>query len=365
MAIESDLWGWIENFYRHAILTADSNRMRLATMHYDAWKLFEDNPDSALALLDEGMMLAQQLNESWWYIYYKYWRTEAYVFYVGDLNKGLDNAVRTAVEITKPEYERFPGVGRVYRVLLDSYVFRDPIGYEDKINETIRTMEHDIPLDLDTRCLLQARRAQMANILEDYDGAEDKAQIYLNMCEHSAFRLMHAYEILCDFAFRRKDYDKAVAYAIEMDEQSRRSKKKSGTVVSYEVRATIARIRGDEENALKFYRQKLAHEASLGTKRGSFSYDLICQFHEWAGATDKAWALRERQFTEIEGKGFFYGEAWARILRCRLLGRMGQPLEQEIDATRNAIGNLLKPESLLKKLKRIESGDFSETRDGD
>jgi len=364
MALESDIWGWIDDYYRQAIIEGNSDKMRLATLHYDAWKQFEHNPDAALAMLDEGMLLAEKMHEVWWRIYYTYWRTEAFVFYVGDLNRGLDNAVRTVVEIRKPEYDRFPAKGRVYRVLLDSYVFRDPIGYEDKIKQTIQTMEDDIPLDLDTRCLLQARRSQMANILEDYDKAEAEAQVYLSMCEHSAFRLMHAYEILADLAYRREDYDTAIGYAIEMDEQSRRSRKKSGTVVSYEIQATIARIRGDEENALKFYRQKLAHEASLGTKRGSFSYDLMCRLHETNGNADKSWALRERQLSEIEGKGFFHSEVWVRLLRCRLLGRIGKPLDDEIKATHEAIDNLLKPQTFIKRLKRIESGDYTEDRRG-
>ncbi len=364
MAIESDIWGWIDDYYRSAILEGSSNKMRLATLHYDAWKQFEHDPDAAMAILDDGMMLAKQMNEPWWEIYYTYWRTEAFVFYVGDLNKGLDNAVRTAVEIRKPEYDRFPAKGRVYRVLLDSYVFRDPIGYEDKIKDTIYTMEHDIPLDLDTRCLLQARRSQMANILGDYDKAEKEAQVYLGMSQHSAFRLMHAYEILADLAYRREDYDRAIGFAIEMDEQSRRSRKKSGIVVGYEIRATIARIRGDEENALRFYRQKLAHEASLGTKRGSFSYDLMCRYHELDGESDKAWELRDRQLSEIENKGFFHSEVWVRLLRCWLLGRMTKSLDEEVKATRKSIDNLLKPDMFIEKLKRVESGDFSEDRHG-
>lgn len=365
MALESDIWSWIDNYYRDALFEANQQKMRLATLHYDAWRQFEHNPDAALAMLDEGLLLADSLSEPWWQIYYTYWRTEAYVFYIGDLNKGLDNAVRTAVEVRKPIYERFPALGRVYRVLLDSYVFRDPIGYEDKINETIHTMEHDIPLDLDTRCLLQARRAQMANILENYKDAEQKALVYLNMSEHSAFRMMHAYEILCDLAYRREDYERALEYAFEMDEQSRLARKKSGTVVSYEVRATISRIQNNEDDARKFYRQKLAHEASLGTKRGSFSYDLMCRFHELGGESDKAWQLRERQLEEIVGKGFYHGEAWVRITRCRLLGRMGKSLEDELKSTYAAIENLLKPETFLKKIKRIEAGDYSEKRDGD
>jgi len=365
MAIESDIWGWIDDYYRTAIHEGNTRKMRLATLHYDAWKQFEHDPDAALAMLDEGMMMAEELNETWWRTYYTYWRTEAFVFYIGDLNRGLDNAVRTVVEIRKPEYDRFPAKGRVYRVLLDSYVFRDPIGYEDKIRDTIKTMEEDIPLDLDTRCLLQARRSQMANILGNYDEAESEAQVYLSMSQHSAFRLMHAYEILADLAYRREDYDRAIEYAHEMDEQSRRSRKKSGIVVGYEIQATIARIRGDEENALKFYRQKLSHEASLGTKRGSLSYDLTCRFHELAGNSDKAWGLRERQLAEIEGKGFFHSEVWVRLLRCRLLGRMGKPLEEEISATRKAISNLLKPDTFFKKLDRIEAGDYSEDRHGD
>ena len=91
----------------------------------------------------------------------------------------------------------------------------------------------------------------------------------------------------------------------------------------------------------------------------------MCRFHELAGESDKAWELRERQFTEIEGKGFFHGEVWVRILRCRLLGRMGQPLEAELAETYKSIENLLKPESFIKKIKRIESGNYSEKRNGD
>lgn len=364
MAIDTDLWGWIDDYYHNAIIQGDLQKIQLATMHYDAWQRFETDPNAAMDMLDRGISIAQQLNEPWWEVYYDYWRTEAYVFYIGDLNKGLHNAVRIAVETRKPEYERYPGIGRVYRVLLDSYVFRDPIGYQDKIEETIHTMEHDIPLDLDTRCLLQARRAQMAYILEDFDDAEAKAQVYLSMSQHSAFRLMHAYEILCDLTFRREQYNRTLAYAIEMEEQSRRSRKKSGVVVSYEVRANLARKRGEENLALQYYRQKLAHEANLGTKRGSFSYDLMCDFHEMAGDSDKAWALREAQLAEIESKGFFYGESWARVLRCRLLGRMGKPLDEELKATYEIVSNLLKPESFHRKIKRIEAGDYSEKRDG-
>lgn len=360
MAWESDIWGWVDNYYRHAILEGNTTKMRLATLHYDAWKQFEHDPELALATLDEGLEIAEKLHENWWRIYYTYWRTEALIFYIGDLNRGIDNAVRTVVEIRKPEYNRYPGKGRAYRVLLDAYVFRDPIGYEDKIRETIHTMEHDIPLDLDTRCLLQARRSQMSNILEDYADAEQKAQVYLSMCQHSAFRLMHAYEILADLAFRCKDYDQALDYATEMDEQSRRSRKKSGTIVSYEIQATIARIQGDEDSARKFYRQKLAHEASLGTKRGSFSYDLMCQYHELGGLAQEAWNLRERQLSEVVDKGFFHAEVWAHISRCRLLGRMGEPLEDEIRATHKAIDNLLKPDSFLTKLQKIKAGDYTE-----
>lgn len=360
MALESDIWSWVDDYYRSALIDGNPNKIRLATLHYDAWQQFEHDPDGALAMLDEGMVLAEKMNELWWYAYYMYWRTEAFIFYISDLNQGLDNAVRTTVEVRKPAYERFPAKGRVYRVLLDAYVFRDPIGYEDKIRQTIHSMEHDIPLDMDTRCLLQARRSQMANILGDYDQAEVEAQMYLSMSQHSAFRLMHAYEILADLAYRRDNFEQAVEFANAMAEQSRLSFKKSGIVTAYEMQATIARILGDEDRAIRYYRQKLAHEAHLGTKRSSLSYDLMCRFHELAGDVDRAWQLRDRQLSEIEGKGFYHSEVWVHIFRCRLLGRMGKPMDAELIGATKSITNLRKSNIFLQKLVRIQSGDYVE-----
>lgn len=360
MSVDADLWGWAHGYYWNAAGEGNTKKLRVSSLHYEAWRKFEHNPDEALATLDEGLLLAQELNESWWTVFYNYWRTEAFVFYIGDMNKGLDLAVRNAVEVRKPSYLQYPGVGRVYRVLLDAYVFRDPIGYEDKINETIETMENDIPLDSDTRYLLQARRSQMDYIMGRKQSAKEKAQVYLAMCEGSAFRLMHAYELLCDYAYNEQEYEQALAYAIEMEEQSRRCGKKSGIVVAYEVRAVIARKQGYEDEAREHFRIKLSHESHLGTKRGSFSYDLMCEYHELGGESDKSWALREKQLEEVVGKGFFYEECWIRLKRCRLLGRMGKPIDDELKETHLAAEKLLKPQLFLEKVKKVENGDFSE-----
>lgn len=354
------LWSWIDDFYWRAIHHGDAQRQRLAQQHYTAWQLMESQPEQALTLLNDGIALANQLEENWWALFYDYWRTEAWVFYLRNLNQGLDNAVRCAVECHKPLYDEFPGRARVYRVLVDAYVFRDPIGYEDKIREILRMMHDDMPLDSDTRLLLQARYAQLDAIFGNLAGAIDKTQAYLNASQHSDFRMMHAYDMLCYYAYLSGDLDLAEAYSENVEACSRKCGRKSGVMASFLFRALKHRIQGNESSARSFYARYTAARQHLSMKRTAVGYDLLCKYHELGGDTATALALRDEQLTELADKGYYHDEAWCHLRRLQLLNRMGRPLHDELEATEAAIARLLKPERFTQAMQRIAAGDTSD-----
>ena len=354
------LWDWIDTFYAQAYWKHDEPRKRLARQHYEAWQLLETQPQQALAMLEKGSQLAHSLSEPWWQAFYEYWRTEAWVFYLRDLNQGLYYAVQNAVECRKPHFDNFPGKGRVYRVLIDAYMFQDPIGYAHKIHEIIQYMQDDIALDTDTVYLLQARRAQMDALFGQIEAAIDKATIYLNMSQHSAFRVMHAYEMLCFYAHLQEKYDLAEAYAVEVAENARRCQRKSGLLMSYLYRALLYRLRGDDKNAGSFYSRYLGVWQQMGIGRSTTSYDWLCAYHEAGGDTETAWALREEQVGALVDRGFYHDECWCRMRRLQLLGRMGRPQDDEFQQAQQAISRLQKPQVFADALARIRQGDTSD-----
>ena len=352
------LWKWIDDFYYASLWNNDQARQQLATQHYEAWKLLETQPQQALTMLANGIDMAHNLGEPWWAAFYEYWRTEAWVFYLRDLNQGLYYAVQNAVECRKTHFAAFPGKGRVYRVLVDAYMFRDPIGYEDKIRETIQHMQDDVPMDNDTAYLLQARRAQLDAVFGRIKDAIAKTHVYLDMSQHSSFRAMHAYEMLGFYAYLRGEYALAEEYAIEVEDNARRCARRSGFMASYLQRALLHQLKGDSNSAKSFYQKYHAVQSRVGMKRGTTSYDWLCEYHELGGDADTAWALREEQLADLVGKGYYYDECWCHLRRLQLLGRMGKPLTDEIQRTQQAISQLLKPDVFQAALERIQQGDY-------
>ena len=60
------------------------------------------------------------------------------------------------------------------------------------------------------------------------------------------------------------------------------------------------------------------------------------------------------------GKGQLAYECQVRLKRCRLLARMGQPLDEEVTAARAAAARLRAPDWYLGQLERILAGHLDE-----
>ncbi|MBN1286308.1 MAG: hypothetical protein JXB47_12995 [Anaerolineae bacterium] len=355
-----DLWGWFDSFYFAAVRAGDHRRQEMVQLYRRAWRYLETDPPQGLALFEQGRALADQLDEPCWRLFFDYWCCEAQVFYLDDLNTGLTNAVRLVVEARKPHYSACPILGRVYRILLDVYVFIDPVGYEDKICETLAHMERDIPLDHDTYCLLEARRVALALALDRFKEAEELSFSYLARSEPSTFRKSHAYSLLAYLNYLRGDFALALEYIEASEQCARRVDIKASVAQGLAWQALLSRRRGDELAAQSFYRQATAQMAQLGRKPSGMYYDALCDYHEFGGDADHALRLRDRQIDDIRGTGELFAECEYRLGRCRLLGRMGQPLTSALTETREVAARLLKPAHFLAKVARVEAGDYTD-----
>ncbi|MFO0843465.1 MAG: hypothetical protein U0797_13870 [Gemmataceae bacterium] len=99
---------WFRDFEWRAHADGDRLRQRLVEVLYEADQHRETSPDLMLSLIDEGRAAARRLSEPWWALYYDDRRAGALMKYKGDVRAGLELAVRNALELRKPIYERFP-----------------------------------------------------------------------------------------------------------------------------------------------------------------------------------------------------------------------------------------------------------------
>src|SRR5260221_2806176 len=336
-----DLWGWFESFRWEAQHSGDRDRQEMIRVYYQAWRSGETGPEQALGLMTQGYKLAEMLNERCWMLFFDYWRCEMFMFYLEDLNAGLDAAVRMTVEARKPQYQGCPVLACAYRVLLDAHVLIDPVGYEDKIRETLDYMEHQIALDHDTHCILEARKANLEFALDDFEAAKAATLHYLELSETSDFQKSSAFLMLCGYSYWQGDLNSTLGYATNAETFARRVGRKKRIATALAWQALVARKHGDEEAAQRLCRQALAQAETLGVSPSY--YEPLCDYHEIGGEPDKALKMRDRQLEDLIGTGYIHDECEIRLKRCRLLGRMGLPVEAEIAGARASATRLLKP----------------------
>ncbi len=352
-----DLWGWFYGYGPDRGRAGAAERRRMARLFAQAWDSFELEPHKSVALLNQGRALAVQLTDRCRALFFDYWLCEAYLFYLDNCAAALELAVRCAVELRKPEYEDCPVRARLYRVLVDAYLFTDPIGHAHKIRETIDYMETQLPLDIDTWRLLAARRAQLALAFEQFAEAKELALHYLARSEQSSFRLMDAYDLLCRIAYERKDFAAAREYAYIGETYARREKRKGSLTDYLAWQALFARKAGEEENARRLYRLAAAQFAQLPAKIDFYIYKILVDYHLSGGELELAQRLLDQQLKEVTKYGSPHYLCECYLERCRLLAQTGLPLDAELALARNAAAQLLDPARFLAKLDELTKDD--------
>jgi hypothetical protein len=143
----SGIWDWFDEFELEARRKGDQERTRLGSLHRDAYRFRESDPDRALKLYGEGRRLAGLLREPWWMLYYDQQTVHALLHFKQDYRNVLDLAVANVLEVRKPSYGAFPRRLLIHGDLVSAYLGIDPAGHADSIQQALDYLDRESPAE--------------------------------------------------------------------------------------------------------------------------------------------------------------------------------------------------------------------------
>jgi len=360
-----NVWEWVDEFEGRAQATGDEQRLRLVSLHPEAYSLRHTNPDQMLALCEEGRRLALGLHEPWWSLFYEHWAIETCIYYKDDYRHLLDRVVRATLECRKPIYDQHPLRFNVWCNLVAAYLCIDPRGHAEQVRQALDYLESIMPEEGEEKYLLLARRQWFAWELDDLEGSEVLSQRLLAIADADPDRhlaLHHTvgvYAHLCRVAYRRRDWARLGEYAATGEELARRRGARFELALFLLWRALMARQEGREEDARRQQRLAAAQMARLGKAPDDAWFEALAAYHEQGDNMTAALRTRDRQLEVIGDKGQLDSEWKCRLERCRLLVKMGRPVAVEAESARQAAHRLRDTSFALARLDRVLGGGAS------
>jgi tetratricopeptide (TPR) repeat protein len=305
--------------------------------------------------------LAQSLSEPCWELFFQYWCCEVYIHGLRDLNQGLEKAIQAFILAHKPAYQNCPVLGRVYLILIDAYYIIDAEGYADKIRDMLQYMTENLPLEDDVLLRIQRYRAGLYFTFDEWDDAEREALKFLELSRGIVEREVDAFTLLWNIAIAKKEHERALEYAVQLEIVSKRAGRNISIAFSLLAQA-LCKQKLNQTDAQVLYQQALAiyEDYKVPHAHGIDFYDAICAYLEGEGNLEAALNLRDQQLAMLVETRNYQFETHCRLQRCRLLGRMGKSVQQELEAAYEAANRLKRPEFYREKLRRVENGNYLE-----
>lgn len=351
-----DIWRWFNGYRAQAIHEGNPDLLRLVGLFGELWPSLEPDPNRALALCNEAIALAQQIGQPCLELFYSLWRCETYLFYLHQIDVGLKESIKAALEAQKPEYTHCPMRARVYRNLVNAYHLSDPYGYAAEITAVLDYLENEVPLDRESWQALAWERAALVALDEDFERAFELAEVFRARCIDNRFYLVHAYSLLCEISYKLKRDEQVGDFAAagEVCARAENRHESLGILLGWKAYALVRAGKKAEAGraAAESVRQCMRAPA-LKVFRGPLVY-----YYEARGELDKALAVRREKLDFEIAAGSMAGEAAARLEICKLLAKMHRPLADELGPARAATDRLRRPEQIRAKLDRLEKGEI-------
>jgi hypothetical protein len=354
------LWDWFHEFERTAYERQDRERLRLCQAYHQGYQLREKDPDQAFRIFSEARHLAQQLGEPWMVLFYDEWRVTALLHFKRDYRSVLDLAVQAALEVRKPLYATYDGRFGIFDNLIAAYLGIDPGGHADAVRQAMDYLDGELPDEPDShRYLLLARRRIFALELDRHAEALEWAMKEMALADGDRDRhraehfLVFVYCALCQIAAARGDWDNLADWSETGDAVTRRVGHQVELAELLAWRAVVARKRGEADKALRLARSAAARQKAQRMPPGRGYYEGLCLYHDLGGDLTNVLAVRDRELIDTAGWGRLLAEARCRVNRCKVLARMGQPLDAELASAREAAAKLRDPGPLLAGLEKL------------
>lgn len=343
---------WITEFYDAALRANDWQRIELVYLWQQVNRLDQLAPQTALGLAKRGYELAVQLGEMCWVLIFGFERCATLNYFVGDQVEAIKQATHLAVTAQRPESLECPMQTMIYRILIETYLYGDPVGYASKIRDNISFMETNFTLDEDSYRNVEWQRSALALALGDV--AEAQAAALRSLARSTDdYQRAGAYTLLCEAAWQAADYPLLHEYAQEGDLAARRSERK-GRLIEFLCWEALANHQlGNLKAAAEHFAEARQRARRYSAKPEYFYWDARCAYHEMVGDLDEALEQRRLELTAVERKNYFE-EVRCRTERVRLLKAQQLPYAEELASARLVAQKLREPQQFLARLDKLE-----------
>ena len=357
-----DLWQWIYDYASRVSLQVDGKGVQLALAVHDGLQYRQDaDADNALRRLEDGVKLAQELNEPCWVMFCKHWITDIHFYFKHNYQLALDNIIRLATESRKEIYEDCPIRSAVFFLLADIYCTIDFYGYENKIVDLLNYIETEIQMDEDTHLRVLHMRNRIDFEYKDYGSAEKRINnILKRSLEQHPYRQYSSYDLLRRIAYARNDISLALKYngiaqnyVEEVQMQLLIAEGKLWQAVC------LQRI-GETQKAEENYTTALAKYEHYNLSKEVVFYSASAEYMELIGNIEQAIELRLALVEQVMASASIYNQMHANLSYCRILGRSGKSMDTAMITARSVADNSLNPQVYLQKLDEIQAGNYWE-----
>ncbi len=308
--------------------------------------------DRAIASLHEARQIAEQLNDSQNMIEADHWLMQALIFKKRDYGQALPMAVKTAVEVRKPEYTGWRTQICVHQDLILSYIGTDPNGYDTLIEQALDYMDEQAGSQMQCRFCLRGARADYHLARFQLEQARKTCLHQLSMTEQPHYQA-EAYCQLCEIAYLEKKWDEVLDYGLAAEKAGEKDQSPSEIIEGQAWQAVAIQQAGDSSKAAKLMRTAQLQASQFTAVLNPRFYNAQVAYYELTGEIEQAAAARLEQINGLAGKKGWHEESSARIDYCRLQARLNQLTDEEIKATEQIIKQLKDPAPLQQRLQGI------------
>jgi hypothetical protein len=321
--------------------------------------LYNDATTEARRTFELGQQFARRYDLPCWDILFEFYICQIYVYYTFDLQAAVAAAVRLTTRLSKADLQLCRERMLVYGILVHAYFYRDCLGYETEIRDALRYIENELPTDSEALLRVEYIRAELDLEYGRYDAVQDRLMMYLSNAEHShSYRKADGCRVGHLLSYAVGDFATARDFAAQNAQHSYDGQHQRGIADALIWHAVYNLKLGQAGEAQKILQLALDHYRRFNLAPALTYFDALCDYHEIRGDLHHALALRERQFNDLQLRGSLHDLAKAHLQYCRLLGRMGQPLDYAIGQAHTFIMTLQKPDQHLAALSRIKNGDY-------
>lgn len=348
---------WIMHFVSQALLKNDTQRLQLFRLLQQGDMMRATMPELAYDMYAQGRKLAEDLSESCWILLFAQRMAHICIYELENLDRALDLVVRDYVLSTQDSYKHCPVNSEIRLNLVETYLYYDPVGYAEKITETIDYLletEQDEP---HTITQLWDFRAQLALKLDQLDLAIEYAL-------HSITNDMWDYLTLTRIYWERGDYAQALQMSLEREALLNQSYSNSYTLADAQAWTAAMMMKIDKSDAsahARFTRASFTI-SKINFVPNSTLYDALAEYHEASGNPELALKVRDEQLRIQKAIVGAEELIMPRIRRARLLGRIGKIEEMNVQLTQieSYLPRLKKPVPYIVKLNLIKKGEYSD-----